>query len=222
MPIDPKTRDGHTEFDKKFLKIIDEHGWHVMNVAPRTDQEGDLWSYSTGLFIHYKHPEIVIFNQRADLRQSMINSIGDRVKTGETFEPGKGYSDIIGNFDLQFRPMYPSRYWDWLNFACWFYDNDPTASPFFSAFIQTCTANSHGSPDARSGRSSNNHSTISPNPLIQKRADRPFAKARTCGQETKSPKGHNYSPRPEQRATPSSRKAEAPKQQNLLSAGRKA
>jgi uncharacterized protein DUF4262 len=134
MPLNPKKRAGHTEFDQEFLKTIDEHGWHVMNVAPRTGQEGDLWSYSTGLFYRYKHPEIVIFNQLSDLRHSMINSIGNRVKAGETFEPGKGYADIIGNFDVQFRPMHASHYWDWLNLACWFYDNDPNSFPVLQCF----------------------------------------------------------------------------------------
>jgi Domain of unknown function (DUF4262) len=98
MPLDLKKLDGHTDFDQKFLKIIDEHGWHVMNVVPRAEDSGHAWSYSTGLFYHYKHPEIVIFNEPTELRRSMINSIGNRVKAGETFEPGKGYSDIIGNF----------------------------------------------------------------------------------------------------------------------------
>jgi hypothetical protein len=134
MPLDPKKREGHSEFDQKFLKTIDEHGWHVMNVAPRADQEGDLWSYSTGLFYHYKHPEIIIFNQLSDLRHSMINSIGNRVKIGEKFKPGKGYADIIGNFDVQFRPMHASHYWDWLNFACWFYDNDLNSFPVLQCF----------------------------------------------------------------------------------------
>jgi hypothetical protein len=134
MPIDPKKLDGHKEFDQKFLKIIDEFGWHVMSVAPRTDQEGDLWSYSTGFFYHYKHPEIIVFNQSIDLHHSMINVIGNRVKAGETFKPGKGYSDIIGNFDVQFRPMHPSHYWDWLNFACWFYDGNPATFPVLQCF----------------------------------------------------------------------------------------
>jgi Domain of unknown function (DUF4262) len=136
MPLDPKKLEGHTEFDQKFLKIIDEHGWHVMSVAPRVEDEsgGDLWSYSTGLYYHYRHPEIIIFNEPTDLRHSMINAIGERVKAGEKFEPGKGYSDIIGNFDVQFRPMHPSHYWDWLNFACWFYDNDPKTFPVLQCF----------------------------------------------------------------------------------------
>jgi len=135
MPIDPKKLDGHNKFSQDFLKIIDEHGWFVMSVVPRKDDEGDAWSYSTGLFYHYRHPEIIVFNEPADLRDSMINAIGDRVKAGEKFEPGKGYSDIIGGgFDVQFRPMHPSHYLDWVNSACWFYDNDPNSFPVLQCF----------------------------------------------------------------------------------------
>jgi hypothetical protein len=134
MPLDPKKLEGLAEGDQKFLRIIDEFGWHVMSVAPRVGDEGDLWSYSTGLYYHYKHPEIIVFNQSIDLQHSMINSIGDRVKAGERFEPGKGYSEIIGNFDVQFRPVHSTHYWDWVNFACWFYDNDPTSFPLLQCF----------------------------------------------------------------------------------------
>lgn len=134
MPRDPKKPEGHNEFSQKFLKIIDQHGWFVMSVAPNKDEVGDLWSYSTGLFYHYRHPEIIVFNEPAELQQSIINAIGDRVKAGERFEPGKGYADIIGNFDVQFRPMHPSHYLDWVNSACWFYDDDPNSFPVLQCF----------------------------------------------------------------------------------------
>jgi hypothetical protein len=134
MPLDPKKRDGLKKIDEDFLRIIDEHGWHVMSVAPGVDDEGELWSYSTGLYYHYKHPEIIVFNEPTRLRQSMINAIGDRVKAGESFEPGKGYSGIIDDFDVQFRPVHSSHCWDWVNFACWFYDNGPTSFPLLQCF----------------------------------------------------------------------------------------
>jgi Domain of unknown function (DUF4262) len=76
----------------------------------------------------------------------MINSIGNRVKAGQKFEPGKGYADIVGNFDVQFRPMHPSHYCDWLNFACWFYSTIPRAFPSFNASIRICKVNSPGKP----------------------------------------------------------------------------
>jgi len=134
MPLDPKKLEGHTEGDQKFLRIIDEYGWHVMNVAPKVGEDGDLWSYSTGLFYHYKHPEIVIFNEDSELRHNMINLIGERVDGGEKFEPGHLYADIIADYYVQFRPMHPTHYWDWLNFACWFYDNDENSFPVLQCF----------------------------------------------------------------------------------------
>ncbi len=134
MPRDPKKPEGNNEFSQNFLNKIDRYGWFVMSVVPREGDEGDAWSYSTGLFYHYQHPEIFILNEPTDLRFSMINSIGDRVKAGEKFEPGKGYADIIEDFDVQFRPMHPTHYRDWLNSSLWFYDNDENGFPVLQCF----------------------------------------------------------------------------------------
>lgn len=135
MPLDPKKRDGLQKIDQDFLRVIDEHGWQVMSVRPGMDDEDkSSWSYSSGLYYHYQHPEIIVFNEPTDLQASMINAIGDRVKEGEKFEPGKSYSDIIGDFDVQLRPVHFSHYWDWVSFACWFYDNDETSFPLLQCF----------------------------------------------------------------------------------------
>jgi Domain of unknown function (DUF4262) len=134
MPLDPKKREGLPEDDQKFLRIIDEFGWHVTNVAPRVGEEGDLWSYSTGLYYLYKHPEIIVFNQKHDLMHSMINSIGKQVKAGEKFEPGRGYAEIIGAFDCQFRPVDFSHYKEYVGWSIWFYDRDPKSFPILQCF----------------------------------------------------------------------------------------
>lgn len=135
MPRDPKHCDNVNEYEKKFLRIIVEFGWHVTNVAPLAGQEGDLWSYSTGLFYHFQHPEVLIFNEPTDLRWSMINSIGERVRQGEKFEPGRGYADIVGGGHyVQFRPVDVSHYKDWVNSAIWFYDNDSVSFPLLQCF----------------------------------------------------------------------------------------
>jgi len=134
MPLDPKKRKGLRKIDQDFLRTIDKYGWQVMSVAPRIGEDGELWSYSTGLFYHFQHPEILIFNEPTDLRFSMINAIGKRAKEGEKFEPGVGYADIIDKYYVQFRPVHPTHYWDWVNFACWFYDNDPNTFPLLQCF----------------------------------------------------------------------------------------
>jgi hypothetical protein len=55
------------------------------------------------------------------------------MKAGDKFEPVKGYSNIIGNFDVQFRPMHPSHYCDW-ELCLLFYDNDPKTFPALQCF----------------------------------------------------------------------------------------
>jgi Domain of unknown function (DUF4262) len=58
--LDPKQRDGLPPGDAKFLEIIDKFGWHVMSVAPRLGEQGEIFSYSTGLYMRFKQPEILL------------------------------------------------------------------------------------------------------------------------------------------------------------------
>ena len=70
---------------------------------------------------------------------SMINAIGDRVKAGEKFAPGKGHWDIIGDYYVQFRPVHPSHYRGLVNFARWFYDDDEASFPMLQCFYPDMT-----------------------------------------------------------------------------------
>lgn len=135
MPRDPKQRDQVNDYEKKFLRIIDEFGWHVTSVVPLAGDEGDQWSYSTGLFYHFQHPEIIILNETSDLRHSMINAIGKRVRQGEKFEPERSYADILADgYYVQFRPVDVSHYKDWVNSSIWFYDSEPSSFPLLQCF----------------------------------------------------------------------------------------
>jgi len=134
MPLDPKQTQGLKKIDRDFRRAIDKYGWHVMSVAPLVGQKGDIWSYSSGLFYHFKHPEIIVLGQSIDLMRTMINVIGDRVRAGETFSPGRGFAGIIDNYDCQFRAVHSSQYWNYVNFACWFYDGDETSFPLLQCF----------------------------------------------------------------------------------------
>jgi len=50
------TDDDLTDFDKKVLPTLEEWGWYVISVADKP-----VFSYSVGLFEHFKHPEIIVF-----------------------------------------------------------------------------------------------------------------------------------------------------------------
>jgi hypothetical protein len=132
MTLDPSKRDGLSPVDTKFLQIIEEFGWHVMTVAPRVGEDGDVWAYSTGLYYSYDHPEIILFNLEADALTRIINTIGRCVKTGKKFEPGPAYADIFDNYPCSFRAVDSSQYKAYLGFSLWFYES--SAFPILQCF----------------------------------------------------------------------------------------
>jgi len=134
MPLNPKNRDGLPEFDQKFLKVIDECDWHVMKVAPRVGEEGHLWAYSTGIYYKFRHPEIIIFGQSLDLMHSMVNTIGNRVRSGEKFESNYRYSEVIDEYDCEFRDVNVDHYEEYVGCSIWFYDCDQNSFPMLQCF----------------------------------------------------------------------------------------
>ena len=73
--LDPKNRAGLSPASSKFLEIIDQFGWHVMSVAPRVDsQDKQEWfSYSTGLFREFGHPEIMLCGLDSTTAMAILN-----------------------------------------------------------------------------------------------------------------------------------------------------
>jgi hypothetical protein len=125
--LDPTKREGFSRADAKFLEIIDRYGWHVMSVAPRADsQDKQEWfSYSTGLFMRFGHPEIILCGLDADIAIRIINAIGNAVKSGRKFDLDTDYRDIFAN-DVKccFRAVHLSQYSDYVCWTQWFYERD--------------------------------------------------------------------------------------------------
>lgn len=125
--LDPKNRDGLKPGDAKFLEIVDKFGWHVMNVAPRVDSdEAKEWfSYSTGFFMRFQHPEVLLCGLDADVSTQIINSIGDELKSGRRFELDADYGDIFGDdVKCRFRVVHSSQYAEYVGWSIWFYDGE--------------------------------------------------------------------------------------------------
>jgi len=125
MVRDRSHPDNSHPADQKFLAQIETHGWNVTNIFRREGETGPEWSFSTGLFHTYQHPEIVIFGLELDIMHKIINNIGDAVKVGTRFEPGNEYQDIFARCGCQFRPFDTAFCADYLGWAIWFYNGDP-------------------------------------------------------------------------------------------------
>ena len=125
MTRDLRDREGLHSADQNFLTNVEEHGWCVTKVFKSQAETGPEWAFSTGLFYSYQHPEIVIFGLPLDTMHKIVNNIGDEVKKGDTFEPGKEYQNIFAKCGCRFRAVESTHYKNYLGWAIWFYEEDP-------------------------------------------------------------------------------------------------
>ncbi len=56
--------------DKAFIAKVDKFGWMVTNINDEPGKPG--WSYTTGLFEHYQHPEVIIFGLKPESRHERM------------------------------------------------------------------------------------------------------------------------------------------------------
>src|SRR5262245_13909926 len=113
---DPRCQGGD---DQKVLNDVTQHGWHVVNVFDSEDIPG--WAFSIGLFHTFRHPEIIVFGLNPDLMQSIINSVGDGIRSGTRYEVGKLYPDLIEAYSCVFKDVNQIWYGPFLGYATWFY-----------------------------------------------------------------------------------------------------
>jgi hypothetical protein len=106
--------------DQRILDDVAQYGWHVIKVIELADSPG--WAYSIGLYRTFNHPEIVVFGLNADLMHSIINFIGNDVRSGKRFEEDKHYPDLIEAYSCTFKPVSVIWHYPFLGYADWFYN----------------------------------------------------------------------------------------------------
>ncbi|MBO7922585.1 DUF4262 domain-containing protein [Alteromonas sp. K632G] len=110
------------EQDKKALDNIDKYGCHVLNIM-----EGDgepCFTYSIGIEKSQGKPDLVIQGLKRELAHNIVNDYKDRLLSGETFEPGKYYSDFIGGLDVCFIEVAKSHYKEYFGWGLWLNNGD--------------------------------------------------------------------------------------------------
>jgi hypothetical protein len=108
-----------TSAERKIIEDVETHGWHVINVLPEDPHPPH--SFSIGLGKTFDHPEIVVVGLRGETAQVFINDIGQRVRQGELFEPGRDYSDLARGFPVRFVAVLHQHFSEYLGWALWFY-----------------------------------------------------------------------------------------------------
>jgi hypothetical protein len=91
--LSPAGGAGLGELIERMSALVEAHGWAVMTVL-----DDPTLGYSVGLYKTFGHPEIVIRGFAPPLMHDLINDMGERVRAGERFEPGRSYDRIIKSF----------------------------------------------------------------------------------------------------------------------------
>jgi hypothetical protein len=125
--LNPTKRESFLRADAKFLEIIDKYGRHVRSVAPRTDAQDkrEWFSYSTGVFMRFEHPEIILCGLDAESAIRIISDIGNALKSGRKFGLDTDYHDIFADdVKCRFRAVHLTKYSAYVCWAQWFYERD--------------------------------------------------------------------------------------------------
>lgn len=108
--------------DDDFVAGIEEHGWQVVLIPE--DEEGPGFAYSVGLFRTFGHPEIILFGLDLELMHGLINNMGEDVRGGAKFEPGRRVDDVLEGYSVEFREVARRHHRDYFGYAGWFYGDD--------------------------------------------------------------------------------------------------
>lgn len=110
------------DFERELLETVRDYGWQVTMIPE--DDEGSAFAFSVGFEATLGHPEIILFGLKLETMHSLINFVGDKIKSGSRFKHGQVVTDILEGYEVMFVNVPKHHYPEFLGTAQWFYKND--------------------------------------------------------------------------------------------------
>ena len=109
--------------EQNFVDKIAKHDCMIMNIASGADEDWSYpFSYTTGLFEKFQHPEIIVCGWKSKLSTTILNNMCDDIRKGiRRFEPGKRYDEVIADYDVEFIPIDFESLKEHFGWAIWYY-----------------------------------------------------------------------------------------------------
>lgn len=113
--------DDHEGFIRR---CVADHGWAVQLIPAHGD--APAFAYTVGLFRNYGQAELIVLGLRLALMHSMLNTLGERMKAGETLRPEDRQQGVIAGFDVTLREVRArASFEEHVGYALWFYERAP-------------------------------------------------------------------------------------------------
>jgi hypothetical protein len=119
LDADPLQFDKH---EQQFVEQIRKHGWFGTHVFG--DDEGPGFSYTTGFWLKFKFPELIVFSLRREVAHDTFWHVCHELEAGRRFPIGEQTEVIFKNFPAVLLPISPQRYRSHLGWSRWFYGSD--------------------------------------------------------------------------------------------------
>jgi hypothetical protein len=112
-----------SESDRKMIADVREHGVHVVHVFDPEGKDPEF-SYTLGLWHTYRHPEVLIFGLKRELRHTLLNNLKFAISNGRSFTDGLSANDALAGYICYFQELSKEYLHKYLGRDCWFYDGD--------------------------------------------------------------------------------------------------
>ena len=111
----------NTEYERKLLAMVDEHGWQCTSVFDPEGNDPDF-SYSTGFTKSLNAPEFIIFGLPKDLMHKMLWEVYRQVEGGARPTDGMRWQGLLDGFDcISRKAVHKDLYTEYAVSANWFW-----------------------------------------------------------------------------------------------------
>jgi hypothetical protein len=119
LDADPSRLDRH---EQNFVENVRRHGWIGTHVAPDNERLG--FSYTTGFWLKFKFPELILFSFKGKTAHDTFWYIYRELEAGRSFTLGQPTGEIFQSGPAALLPVAPEQYASHLGWNRWFYGND--------------------------------------------------------------------------------------------------
>lgn len=116
------------QVDYKLIGDVIEHKCHIIGIPQ--DEQGAGYAFSVGLYLHFNHPEIVIFGLNHNDAGAVINQICTLVEKGRRFKHEEVSNELFEGVSAKLIDVAPKFYKEFFGAALWFYRSIGDGFPF--------------------------------------------------------------------------------------------
>jgi hypothetical protein len=108
--------------EQNFVEKVRNHGWFGTHVMP--DDEGPGFAYTTGFWLKFRFPEVIVFSMRQQTAQDTFWTIYRELDAGRRPPVGEPTDALFQNAAAVLLPVSLQHYRSHLGWSRWFYGND--------------------------------------------------------------------------------------------------